>query len=291
MNGQSAGNRELKIYNQTGSIHEVAKQLDIPYGTAWSRLKKQGVVSKKKKPVYSTSLINDYFYNIDSSIKAYFLGFIKADGYVDKKRNRLAIRVQERDEIILKYFCDAVNLPVKRINKIVSNPNSRYYSENRQDCVEVAITNEIFVKPLMHVKTEEILKVIPEEFAYDFIRGYFDGDGGIYYTDIKKKKFSMSIMGSPKDNHVLEYIKHYFPFFYTYMDNRSDLPFIKSGSMGNILEFREKIYNNSYIYLPRKKQKFDYIKFLFEGSSTTTRGTSSEKDEDIVSPNVKALVK
>lgn len=287
MNRQSAGKTsiktELDVYKETGSIKAVAKYFDIPYGTAWSRLKKQGVVSKRKKPVKSNNYDKQFFYNIDSSVKAYFLGFIKADGYVDKKRNRLAIRITQDDKLILQRFCDAINLPQSRINIFSKKKHHVGYSENARPCAEVTITNEEFVKPILNVKEESILKKIPHEFRYDFIRGYFDGDGGVYYHNIKKKKFSMNIMGSPTDSHTLDYIKKEFPEFRVYIDKRSDLPLLQSCKKSLLIEFGNKIYGDCNLYLPRKKIKFDFIRYSYsiDESSTTTRETP-KLGEDIV---------
>jgi hypothetical protein len=256
MNRQSAGNENiLEIYKKCNeSILETANYFNIPYGTMWARLKKAGLKSKKKKPVYSTGLNETYFYNIDSATKAYFLGFIKADGYIDKKRDRLAIRIQERDVEILKRFCDALNLSIKRINIIKTQ-------ENQSAHVEVAITNKLFVKPILEIKSPEFLKYIPEEFIYDFIRGYFDGDGGVYYHNIDKKSFSMNIMGSPNDDSVLQLILKYFPNLKLYLDKRSNLPLLQTNNRKELINFRDLIYNDCFLYLTRKKEKFDRIKF------------------------------
>lgn len=258
MNRQSAGNNQelIQIFKQHNeSILDTAKYFNVSYSTMWARLKQAGIKSKKKKPVYSDTLIIDYFREINTPSKAYFAGFIKADGYVDRKRFRLAIRIQEKDVDILKMFCDCVNLPIKRINIIKAKNNQH---------VEVAITNKLFVTPLLNIKEESFLEKIPENLSYDFIRGYFDGDGCINYRNIQKKSFQMNIMGSPSDSHMLEYILKYFPDFGVYNDKRSDLPFLKTANLNLILKFRELIYNNCYIYLARKKEKFDRIKLWLE---------------------------
>lgn len=263
MNRQSAGNDILDIYYQNGeSIIEVAKHLNINYATAWARLKLAGVVSKKKKPVYSNTLIKDYFKDINCYHKAYFLGLIKADGYIDHNRNRFALRLQEKDKVVLQRFCDALNLSQERLNTIVYNKDRKDYSDNRQNNIELAITHNEFVSYFKDVKYESILDRIPEDFCYDFIRGYFDGDGSINYRDLSKRQYTANIMGSPNDDHMLQYIKKYFPDFKQYIDNRSNLPLLQTSNKKLILDFANKVYANSLIYLPRKKEKFDMILYL-----------------------------
>lgn len=280
MNRQSAGNRNddiIKFYSEKKDILLTAKEFDVSYETVRQVLRKNGFISKKKKPVYSTNMDFGFFENIDTSTKAYFAGFFKADAYVDKTRNRFAIRIHEQDIEILHRFCDALNLPISRINRLKqSGDNDRWY-------VEVAITNEQFVKPILDIKFESFLNKIPDEFKYDFIRGYFDGDGSINYQNIKKLKFQMNIMGNPSDDHMLLYIQKYFRMN-MYLDKRSDLPFLQTCCKPDMYDFANKIYKTANLYLTRKKTKFDLFSYLYELSSTTTRETSSlnSEDEDIV---------
>ena len=282
MNRQSAGKtlEVLDKYKELNSIIECAKFFNVSYETIRVILRKNGFASDRKKPVFSNTLNMDYFEKIDTEDKAYFLGFIKADGYIDKTRNRFALRIQEKDIEILNRLCDVLDLPLARINKIVRSKDSEYYSEKRQDCVELAITNTRFVNHIINVKDQSILKKIPEELKFHFIRGYFDGDGSINYRDIKKLKFTMNIMGNVGDDHILQYILQDFDFK-LYMDKRSNLPFLQTANPKTIESFRNKCYSDCFIYLTRKKVKFDLFKFTKE-TSTTTRGTSSIEDEDIV---------
>jgi len=281
MNRQSAGKalEVLDKYKETNSIIETAKAFNVSYETIRVILRKNGFVSNKKKPVFSNTLNMEYFKEIDTEDKAYFLGFIRADGYIDKSRNRFALRIQKRDIEILERLCDVLNLPQERINNIVRTKDSIHHSDNRQDCVEVAITNTTFVKHLLNVKEDDLFDRIPEKLKYHFIRGYFDGDGSINYRDIKKLKFTMNIMGDMNNDSTLQYILKVFDFK-LYTDSRSNLPFLQTANSKVIEQFRDKCYSDCFIYLSRKKVKFDLFKFTKE-TSTTTRGTTNLV-EDIV---------
>jgi phosphoserine phosphatase len=90
-------------------------------------------------------------------------------------------------------------------------------------------------------------------------------------------------MGNPNDDHMLKYIQKYFPNLIIYTDKRSDLPLIQCGHNAEIINFANKVYKDAIIYLPRKKQKFDLVRFTnLIGTSTTTRETTKELVEDIV---------
>lgn len=276
MNRQSAGNQIKETYERLSSVINTAKELNLPYEDVYSVVRKlPGYRSIKKRKVTS-SYDKCFFEQIDSSIKAYFVGLIKADGYIDKNRLRIAIRLQEKDVELLEKFCDAIGFPHSRINKI---PPRR---EGQSTHVEVAVTNRQLVEPLLDVKTQKIFEQIPPEFAWDFIRGYFDGDGTIAYRNLRRLYFSLAIVGSPSDPHMLEYIMDRIDgFTKIYIDKRSNLPYLKTDNALLIETFRKKLYDNSFLFLQRKRNKFDQFKLLFD-TSTTKRKTSATTDEDIV---------
>lgn len=233
MNRQSAGNQIIETYKQVGSIIETAKALKLPYKEVQKVLyKSTDYVSNKKKPILISSYDKNYFTTIDRADKAYFLGLLKADGYVDKIRYRVALRIQEKDRELLEKFCDVLGFPHSRINTIKSR------REGQNNHVELAITNKVLVSELLDLKAPEMLEKVPERFARDFIRGYFDGDGTIAYRNTKKLYFSLAIMGSPKDQHLLEYVMKRVPgFTKIYIDKRSDLPYLKSDNKEVLLRF------------------------------------------------------
>lgn len=279
MNRKSAGNQIEETYLSNGSIIETAKVLNLKYARVRSYLARHTeYASNRKKQTLVKNYQKDYFEVIDSPAKAYFLGFLKADGYVDKNRDRVALRIQEKDVEILEKFCDCLGFPHSRINKIKARPME---GRNQSDHVEFAITNTQLVTPLLNVKSKEIFDKVPEEFSYDFIRGYFDGDGTISYRNMKKLYFSIAVVGSPSDSHMLEYIMQRVEgFTKIYTDKRSDLPFLKSDNQVVIRRFRDLIYKDAYIYLTRKKTKFDHFSLLFD--TPTTRRKTCQAHEDIV---------
>jgi hypothetical protein len=269
MNRQSADNQIEQIYLENNSIIETAKALQLPYKKVHNYLVNHtSYVSKRKKPVKTSTYNKDYFTTIDSADKAYFAGLIKADGYIDKARNRVAIRLQEKDIELLEKFCDVLGFSHSRLNRI--SPRR----DGQSTHVEFSLTNEQLVSPLLDIKSKEFLIKVPDEFAFDFIRGYFDGDGSISYRNLKKLHFAISIMGSPNDSSMLEYIMDKIPgFTKIYMDKRSSLPFIQSQNQQTIRTFRDLIYNKCTLYLTRKKTKFDQFSLLFDVSTTTRKAS------------------
>ena len=61
------------------------------------------------------------FDNIDSAEKAYWLGFIVADGYLNDDKNMLRIKLGDKDKIHLEKF---INFLGKKISKIKRKKHS-----------------------------------------------------------------------------------------------------------------------------------------------------------------------
>ena len=151
MNRQSAGNQIIQTYLELKSIGQTATVLSLPYRKVHSALSKStSYVSSRKKPVRTNTYNKDYFKIIDSSDKAYFLGLIKADGYINKERHLLAIRLQAKDVELLEAFCEAINLPKSRINKITKDfslSSSGKYKANNVSNLENLNNNIKLNKP------------------------------------------------------------------------------------------------------------------------------------------------
>lgn len=125
----------------------------------------------------------DYFKNIDTPEKAYWLGFIAADGCIYK--DRLSIELGIIDENHLYKFLKSI-----KSNHII------YYRErkNTRTC-RIEINNKKFTSNLkkygiIQNKTYNLIfPKINKCFYKDYIRGFFDGDGTyVFYFKEEKRK-------------------------------------------------------------------------------------------------------
>lgn len=132
---------------------------------------------------YNKNLIHDYFSVIDSPKKAWLLGFLFTDGSVRKVGNSYQIRlsIQQNDEEIINQIKNWLNIDTK------THYDCR---ENKKCCgIEIA-SQQMFedlakygIVPNKTYNTKGLsLNLIPDEFKRDYIRGLFDGDGGISFT-------------------------------------------------------------------------------------------------------------
>ena len=213
-------------------------------------------MSKKKYNVNE-----NYFDKIDTEEKSYWLGFLYADGYVRMKDGRsgeLKLKLKKSDKGHIELFRKCIGSTHKiidGISKVVVSGRT-YESE----CSSLSIYNTKIVKDLtkhgcMNKKTFKItFPNLREDLVRHFIRGYFDGDGSIYDNE-KRASFSF-VSGSIKFLQELENIMIKDNIVNKIKQQGISISWSKKKT---ILNFYHYIYDNSTIYLKRKKEKFDYI--------------------------------
>jgi hypothetical protein len=173
-----------------------------------------------KKHTYN----ENYFETIDSENKAYFLGFIFADGsiYIRPRKNTVEksfkINLAEKDKHILEFFKQelghSANLGFIPGKEFISPENNKTYIRQNQFVLHISSTT--FVDHLLNLglgnkKTymELTIPSISDELMPHFIRGYFDGDGcssgtGIHFTS-KTKNFLIELQNYLKDKFNLPF--------------------------------------------------------------------------------------
>lgn len=205
------------------------------------------------------------FEKIDTEEKAYWLGFLYADGSVGSKEAKVELGLAEQDLHQIEKFRDFIGIQ----NKISYRENTKSYrfSFRSETCKEDLAKQGCLPKKslILQFPTE---KQVPNEFLKDFIRGYFDGDGwftntqacfqaGIVSTEdfikgflkrienqIPDLKCNNTIHQNHKGNDITK--KYYFNSFH------------------DVYIFLNWIYKDAKIYLDRKYEH--YIDFLENGS-------------------------
>lgn len=134
-----------------------------------------------------------FFEKIDDEHKAYWLGFLYADGYIEPiyrkdkiKAFRIEIGLSIKDKNHLEKFLIDIdsNAPISYRKQMLGE--KEYLS------CRVRINNTKICKDLMRLgcTTRKSLtlefpseNILPSKYLKDFIRGYFDGDGCISYSE------------------------------------------------------------------------------------------------------------
>ena len=138
----------------------------------------------KKRREFNSS----FFHEIDTSDKAYFLGFIFADGYITRsERNyEFGIELQSCDKYILEYLNNLIggvhNIHHNHKKIIIANNKSESISDT--DVLRVyskEMVNDLLSHGINFNKTlSKEIPIVRDEYFFDFLRGYIDGDGCIH---------------------------------------------------------------------------------------------------------------
>ena len=190
--------QELEIINKKNSgekVSNIAQEYGIQKHLVYQILKRNGrekVIANKKYEVDE-----NYFENIDTEEKAYWLGFLYADGYVRMikyksgadRYGELKLKLSIKDKKHLDLFkkCVGSSYTIKDAESITINNGKHSYSV----CSTLRITNIKIVKDLfkhgcINKKTYKLnFPILAENLIRHFIRGYFDGDGSISITKFK----------------------------------------------------------------------------------------------------------
>lgn len=135
------------------------------------------IKNKMKEPAHP-NLIKEYFKNIDNKNKAYWLGFLYADGYINKYR--LSIDLKLTDKIILEKFCKDTGA---NINKLKIRQHKKGYKSIQLRITSKEFVSNIINKGCFNNKSKNIRLPIfdTEEINLSFLMGYYDGDGFTTY--------------------------------------------------------------------------------------------------------------
>lgn len=250
-------NQIIKDFHKGLSNKELSEKYQINHITISSFLRKQ-------KLFYRPQIKNpNYFEKIDTPNKAYFLGFIAADGCIvhDENTKTLTITIHSKDRIILEKLREEIQAEhaIKNINTKMSFDKSRNVNHVRFSISIFDFIKHILdkgIEPRKSLTMPNIILNIPKEFRDSFIIGYLDGDGCITSRKtivLPSNSRTISFKGS-KD--FLEgIVQHLELTKYSLKQNKGQnihtLYFCNQPDIRKIL----RCYQNSDFYLQRKYEK------------------------------------
>lgn len=206
------------------------------------------------------------FDSIDTEEKAYWLGFIFADGNVSKRDNTFEMTLSEKDIDHLEKFNKFVKhtrklkqKDVKLNDKIFVNYrcsfNSKHFCEVLKGYGCVPRKSLILKFPKIEIfKDVNLIK--------DFLRGYFDGDGCITHANKEHTKMVIKICGT--FNFLNDYQK-FLPLKQNYkIITNASVPTL---ALAHNVAFNvcNYLYNDCSIYLKRKFELYNSYCRLYQG--------------------------
>lgn len=245
----------LEDYKTTLSITKTANKFHLNRGYFSEYLKLQGVEVINYQNLPRCDI--DKFETIDNEEKAYWLGFLYADGSIVKedKQLQLQLKLGDYNHIVkFKQFMQCTNKIF-----IKKSTNSCGILMGNQKLANDLIDKGCVIHKSLKLKfpTEE---QVPRYLIRHFLRGYIDGDGYVGINHYKSKLGArLSVLGT--ENFLKE------------MLSVLEVENYKLSKKGNIFSYEFKvrkaeeildfIYKDCSIYLERKYNKYLLLKEYF----------------------------
>lgn len=249
------------------SIVKLAKK----YGTSRTHLaeyiKENNIIVENKQNVIRMN--KNAFEDIDTEEKAYWLGFLYADGYVGTYRNEVGLALKESDySHLVKY-----KRFIEYMGEIVYSKRTKSYKiqflnkKMRADLIEKGCTSR-------KSKTLEFpsFDKVPRELMKHFIRGYIDGDG---YVGIENPYYGrLSIIGTES---ILQGIIDTMGFKCVSIRkaNKEGANEVKVVEWKGIyvIDYLRVLYENANIYLERKYKVYEELEEKYSKRNESEKKT------------------
>lgn len=259
--GRSAISLSNEIKLSQVKIGKLLKEWNIPIHT-------------DREQALKYSVNESYFEKIDTEEKAYWLGFMYADGFIQSKRpqnnRKIGITLTNSDIEHLEKFKKSLNYTgdIKTYN-----PSKSCY-KGTKPYSRILITSDKLALDLiklgcMENKTDILTypteQQAPLNLQKHFVRGYIDGDGSLMIKSQRRSyEFAINVTGTLE---VMEGIKHFLHLDRLKNQQRHPERPVNNysftiGGNNQTLRIAKYLYDNSSIYLERKFQKKEQMEII-----------------------------
>lgn len=258
-----------KLYSEHHGAPYIAKQLNVKEGRVSWYIKRNIGTRSCSEAARKYNCDEKFFDTIDTEEKAYWLGFLYADGYVSSANaysHYIGLSISNKDHNHLEKF----KTSLKANHPIHTYKVSNGYNPNSEYCRLLIASKQLYsdaIKQGILEHKTDILKPpnIEESLVKHFIRGYFDGDGCIAHNT-KRNDYTIKILGTKE---LLDFIKQFvednnIAKINRYYKRHSDdiVQCLEIGGNFQALKFCDIIYSDSTIWLDRKHERYISLKKL-----------------------------
>lgn len=253
-------------YQRGDSSTLIAKDMNVSPVAIRGLLGRRGIERRSNSEAARRYEMNHrFFQQIDTEVKAYWLGFFAADGCVTDD-GTIRVSLASQDEIHLHLFKKAISSthPVKQRvdNTYLSSSFNVYSPDMAKDLITLGITP----RKTHTLRMPSFVGVgVDRELARHFIRGYIDGDGGFYITESRRKEPGYQFSVTSNETFILELqdilckeleLKH----TKTYRRNKlSAIATMSYCGKQQVAKIAKWVYKNTDLYLERKRSKIQNI--------------------------------
>lgn len=256
----------IKKYTSGLSIDKL-QEIYPQYGRnrIYRMLKENCVMRNNSEKSRKYTYTKDFFKVIDTEEKAYWLGFIYADGYIvngikGKNKDSLGITLSNEDKEHIEKFKKSIdsNHPIRIYKTKYGSNSARIIIQDEElvaDLIELGVLRNKSL--ILKFPTTDM---VDKSLIYHFIRGYFDGDGSFKKKGQKLNGYDFSVLGTIEfltelraylgvDNKIRKCNKN----------NDSNNYHLTFGGNQKVKQVANMLYGNANIYLDRKYKRYREI--------------------------------
>ena len=245
------------------------REISVKYGysrPALSKFLEEAGIKTTKGNHYRKYFHNvNFFEKIDTEEKAYWLGFMFADGYIIDNSNRygedgfgLSLAEDSLDSLLdFKKSIEASNPINKDLSGNKKNPNKQimYKIEMRSQ----KTVDDLIDKGCFKNKTAilEPPTGVPDNLLHHFLRGFYDGDGSITKSNKKNSSFIFYGVNFTSTKDIIEWISSFFSFGSIVKEDRREfIWYFKTNSNRQSIKLLDFLYKDATIYMKRKHDRY-----------------------------------
>lgn len=245
----------VQKYFELKNIHKVSDFFNVSISPIKRILNSNGIDLTNRR-----YFVDEYYFDeIDCEEKAYWLGFIYADGYIRERKsgNSLELKLSVKDKLHLELFKNTI-----KSNHVISEYFNKVKYKDRfsesHGC-HLAIYSKKLVDSIKKngVHSNKTFTIefpnIKDELINHFIRGYFDGDGCFSFNHKIHKINTNIVCASDKFRRSLASILELNGILFK---EYSDIKIEIQSKLDN-LKFYNYIYKNANVFLKRKKDIYE----------------------------------
>ena len=255
-------NKIIEAYKNNMSLREIEKEFKVLRATVSKFLEEQNI--KKIKGNHYRKYFHDFdfFENIDTEEKAYWLGFMFADGYIVNHENRYG-----EDSFGLTLAEDSLD-SIEKFKKSLHATNPILYDNSKsigQPLAKIVLTSQKTVNDLIDkgcVKQKSLIlqppKKVPEKLLSHFIRGFFDGDGSLMKYNYNN--YPSYQIGFTTTYEMAIWLREIFGKGDIRKEKRRDFTWYYSiGGNRQVLDICHYMYDEATIWMDRKYARYQEL--------------------------------
>jgi hypothetical protein len=277
-------NREqiISLYINGKNCREIGEVFNLTLHQIYAFLRKNKIKIRPRHNVNKYKIDDNYFENIDTDEKAYWLGWLMGDGNLSEKTNTIRISLKESDIYVLERFKKALRFEGKIY---IHKQSKNSFSPNKKACTIAFSNRKIYfdLRQLGMKPKQSLTAIFPrinEKFIFPFLRGHLEADGWISISYRKKNSVSLQVgfMGTQEFLSgiisIFKKIDVYFGIHRTKSKKRTKLNMFSAitDSKIEVERILDRLYeNHNGVFLVRKYEKYLAIKKHLQEHPLTKR--------------------